>query len=201
MAPTEILAEQHALTLERILAPLGVDGDAADQCHARQGPPRAAGGAARGGDGLRGRHPRARPEGGGLQAPGPGGRGRAASLRRRAARDAAGEGRDAGRAGDDGDAHPAHARADAVRRPRRLRAGRDAAGAPAHRHRRARREGPAARLRLPPRRDAGGPAGLRGLSTRRGVRGAGPAGRHRHGGAAADDGLSRSSAWVCSTGA
>ena len=59
---------------------------------------------------------------------------RAASLRRPAARDAAREGAAARRAGDDGDADSAHARADALRRSRRVGDPRAAAGPPAGQH-------------------------------------------------------------------
>ena len=60
-----------------------------------------------------------------------GGRGRAASLRRAAARHAAREGPAARHARDDGDADSAHAGADDLRRSRRVEHSRAAAGAPA----------------------------------------------------------------------
>ena len=56
---------------------------------------------------------------------------RAASVRRAAARDAAREGAASRRAGDDGDADPAHAGADRLRRSRRVGDSRAAAGPPA----------------------------------------------------------------------
>ena len=91
MAPTEILAEQHLLTLGGLLRPLGVEvalltnavkGKARTALHRGDG-----GGRRR----LRRRHPRPRPGGRSLPAARPGRGGRAAPLRGRPARDAAGQ--------------------------------------------------------------------------------------------------------------
>ena len=110
MAPTETLAEQHFLTVERLCRELGVTvraaDDAARQARARRGRRR---------DDPR-RHARADP--GGRRAARPRGRGRrrAAPFRRRAARSAR-RGPLAARPAHDRDADPAHARADGLRRP------------------------------------------------------------------------------------
>ena len=98
------------------------------------------------GRGHRRRHPRGDPAGGRLRRPRPRRRRRAAPLRGAPARRAAlAPGRPrAARAGDDGDADPAHGRADRLRRPRDLGARRAAGGPPADRH----------------HRGAGGPAAL-----------------------------------------
>ena len=68
-----------------------------------------------------------------LPRPGPGGGGRTAPLRRASAHAAAEQGQAGGRAGDDGDADPAHAFDDALRRPRRVAAKGEAAWPQANR--------------------------------------------------------------------
>ena len=80
----------------------------------------------------RGGHARAHPAGRALPAAGAGRGGRAAPLRRAAARGAAPQGRRRGRAGDDGHAHPAHAGPHRLRRPRRVGARRAPARPHAH---------------------------------------------------------------------
>ena len=148
MAPTEILAEQHLMTLTQLLEPLGVRGGAPHQRGQGQG---ARAGAARrprtASIELRGRHPRARAGRRALPASRSRGGGRAAPLRREAARDPPGQGREPGRARDDRDADPAHARAHPLRRPRRLGHRRAAAGPQAGRHQGAHRVGAPADLR------------------------------------------------------
>ena len=164
MAPTEILAEQHFLTFRRLLA----------RCRYRvelltaarwQGRRQRAGRCARlasrrGAD--RGGHPRPHPGGRALPAAGPGRGGRAAPLRRAPARGPAAQGLRRGRAGDDGDADPAHAGPHRLRRPRRLGAwtsGRPGGTPIAHPPRSRRRErrggrGAGARARSPAGRQA-----------------------------------------------
>ena len=102
-------------------------------------------------------------------------------VRQRAALDAkAPERARAARAPHDRHADPAHALADRVRRPRRHRAARAAARAPAGGDLRGRRRPRAgARVRAHPRGDRAGAAVLRGLPARRGVRGAPGEGGHR----------------------
>ena len=149
MAPTEILATQHFLAARKLLERSSPQAAhrAADRLarrrpqapHPRPHQPR------RGATGHR--HPRADRRKGRVRPPGPGGGGRAAPLRRAAALQADEEAQPARarRAGDDRNAHSAHAGALALWRPGRERAGRTAAGAHAHRHpprsRRARRRG------------------------------------------------------------
>ena len=121
----------------------------------------------------RDRHPRPHPGGGRLPPPRRGRRRRAAPLRRRAAGGAARQGRPGGarRAGDDGDADPAHRGDDGVRRPRRERARRAAAGPDADRH--PQRGRPARPRRGVGRRAHGGGGrapGLRRVPADRGVR-------------------------------
>ena len=116
MAPTEILAEQHARTLSRFFAHDPVRGGAAHRPPRRRRAARALANIANGTIGARRRHPRAGPGDRAVRRARPGRRRRAASLRRRAARRPAQEGRDARRAGDDRDADPAHAGADHLRR-------------------------------------------------------------------------------------
>src|SRR5579875_1083563 len=158
MAPTEILAEQHYLTLRRL----------------REPPP----GGAPGGAGAGKRRPRrrgrgdARPHRGGrcLPPPGPRGGGRAAPLRRGPAGGAAPQGGAPRRPGDDGHADPAHPGPHSLRRPRRLGPGRAPPRAVAD------PDGPPGRAPPPQgvrvRAGAGGPgeAGLHRLPPHRGVR-------------------------------
>ena len=134
LAPTEILATQHSFTFKQILGKLGYVTALLTGSFTGAGKS-AAQETAGGGPGARGdRHARADPERRGVQESGPGDHRRAASFRRAAAAGAGAEGRDAGRAGDDRDADPAHAGDDDVRRPGRQRDRRDAAGAQADRH-------------------------------------------------------------------
>ena len=189
LAPTEVLAQQHYRSITDLLGPLGQagragrrragdPGGAADRLAGRGGPPR---GAARrrvrrGRD--RDRHPRPAQRACAVRRPGPGGDRRAAPVRGRAARRAAGEGRGSApaRAGDDRDADPAHGRHDRLRRPGDLHADRAAGRPVADRHpRRARpRRSPASWTRAWERvreEVAPGPPGLRRLpADRRGGR-------------------------------
>ena len=119
MAPTEVLAEQHFLTIEGICTELGVRValltsalGAKEHANVRQL-------IASGDVADRGRHARADPEGGRLPRPRRRRRRRAAPLRRRAALGAR-RGAQPARPPHDRDADPAHARADRLRRPRRL---------------------------------------------------------------------------------
>ncbi len=118
---------------------------------------------------ARGRHPRADRGGRGLRASRSGHRGRAAPVRRHAARAAAREGTPPGHPGDDRHADSAHAAAHALRRARRV-------GDPGHAARPGageddRETGGAARRGVRVRRGAGGAraAGVRGLPARRRV--------------------------------
>ena len=132
MAPTEILARQHAATLARLLAPVGLApalltgrerGAPRRRLLTRPGERRSQ---------ARDRHPRAVPGRRRLCRSGARGGRRAASLRRAAAARARRQGR--GRpAGDDRDADPAHAGALALRRHGGLGAARQAARPPADR--------------------------------------------------------------------
>ena len=119
MAPTEVLAEQHFLTIEGICTELGVRValltsalGAKEHANVRQL-------IASGDVADRGRHARADPEGGRLPRPRRRRRRRAAPLRRRAALGAR-RGAQPARPPHDGDADPAHARAHGLRRSRRL---------------------------------------------------------------------------------
>ena len=135
MAPTEVLAEQHAAAVRQMLdgllvpagnlfgeRPLSVEllTNRVAGAERRRRARRLGGRIGR----PRDRHARADP--GGRRVPEPRRRGgrRAAPLRRRTAGGAARQGRGCGarRAGDDGDADPAHGGDDGVRRPRRQRA-------------------------------------------------------------------------------
>ncbi len=120
MAPTETLAEQHFLTIERTCAELGVRvALLTSSLTARER--RAVAPARRlGRRRHRRRHARAHPARRRVRRPRRRRRRRAAPLRRRAARRARG-GAEPARPAHDGDADPAHARAHGLRRPRRLR--------------------------------------------------------------------------------
>ncbi len=169
MAPTEILAEQHFLTLRRLLkrCPYRVElltsavkGRERAQTLAR---------IASGGGADRDRHPRAHPGGRLLQAPGPRGRRRATPVRRPAAGGPAEEGLRRGRAGHDRHADPAYLGAHRVRRSRRVDRGREAAGPHADPHRAAGGLRAARRARPGEAGGRAGAAGLRRLPARRGV--------------------------------
>ena len=205
--PTEVLAEQHELTMRALLGELIVPrrghaarraAGAASRCSPTARP---AAERRRIADGLLagdGRHPRRHPRADlrrrRVRPPRRRGDRRAAPLRRRAARPAAGEGRLARRAGDDGDADPAHRRDAHLRRPRQDRAAR-AARRGVRRSTtdggRRRPAGAGGGVRAGARRGRGGPAGLRGVPARRGVRQARGAGRHRGARAAARRGARR----------
>ena len=119
MAPTEILAEQHAMTIARLFAATRFRVAALTE-HFRRGasPHRRRPGARRYSSGHR--HARAAAGRRRVQQARTGDHRRAASLRRRAAIDAASEGQSR-RARDGGHADPAHAGAHDLRRSRRLR--------------------------------------------------------------------------------
>ena len=170
MAPTELLAEQHARTMTALLAPLGIAPILAHRQPAgarAQGDRRAAGERrAR----ARRRHARARAGGDVVRAAGLRRDRRAAPLRRGAAQGARRQGRIARRAAHVGHADPALARAHAVRRSRSEHARRAAAGAPADHDRAAPRSRRATRvLQFIDRQLEAGAAGLRRLSGDRGV--------------------------------
>ena len=131
MAPTQILAEQHYLTFRKWLEPLGVrlalvTGAKQERAHLEiEGEAQIVIGThALLYDNVAFSRPRA------------GGDRRAAQVRGGAAGAADPAGRDAGRAGDDGHADPAHPDADDLRRPRCVGARRAAGGAREDRHRR-----------------------------------------------------------------
>ena len=129
MAPTEILAEQHFFNIRRLLETRG-----SGVALLTGGRPRKS--AARCSRELAGgslqwcRHARARSGRRGVSRAGAGRDRRTASLRRPAARDAADEGARIRRARHDGHADSADARADHLRRPRRVGDARDAARPP-----------------------------------------------------------------------
>ena len=165
MAPTEILAEQHYITIRKLLeasrfritlltgsTPARQRREAQAELAARLAPPGC-------------RHARARAGSDRVPRAGPGGHRRAAPLRRHAAGHAARQGPASGRAGHDRDADPAHAGADDLRRSRRVDHARDAAGPPAdHDDRQA---GIAARRDLRLRARAGRRAAARRTSSTR----------------------------------
>ena len=198
MAPTEVLAEQHDVSLRHLLGDLTVPdertltGDRplrvellSNRTTAGERTRILAGLAEGTVDLLVGTHALLE-ERVGVQGPGRDRDRRAAPLRRRAAGRPAGQGRRPRRAGDDGHAHPPHRGHDGLRRPRRHHPRRAAAGPDPDDHPLG--PGPAGGGRGPP---AGGlrggrrPPGLRGVPAGRGVgedpgpvghRGAGPAG-------------------------
>ncbi len=185
MAPTELLAEQHAQNFARWLAPLGVELVLLSgrlKGKARQAALDAiAAGTVRL---VIGTHALFQ-EGVRFEQAGAGHRRRAASLRRAPAAGAAREGplRQPlpAPADHDGDAHPAHAGDDRLRGPRRVRDRRAAARPHARDHGRAARV--AARRGHRTRRcgRACRPAGLLGVPADRGIRRARGAGRGGHG--------------------
>ena len=189
MAPTEILAEQHARTLSRFFATTryavalltGRTGGA----ERRERLANIANGTIH----ARRRHARAGAGDGAVRAPRPGDRRRAASLRRRPARRSPQEGRDAGRAGDDRDADPAHAGADHLRRARRDGDARSPARPIADRHDGAARVAPRRRVDVRARRAERRTPGLRDLSAGRGEREDRRARRDRDGRSPVADGV------------
>ena len=171
MAPTEILAEQHFINIRRLLEALALPAGAADRRARRRS----------GAASCRRSSPAARctwwsartrcvEEAGRLSRARPRDHRRAASLRRAAARHAAREGPAPGRARHDRHADSAHARADDVRRSRRVGHARDAAGPAADQDDRASRNRGATRSTSSSAQQIDdGPAGLRHLSAGRGV--------------------------------
>ncbi len=165
MAPTEILAEQHFLNISRLLQNSRfrvalLTGSAGAAKRREQLAEIEAGTLAPG----RG-HARTRPGRRALQAARAGDHRRTAPVRRAAAGDAPIERPAARRAGDDGDADPTHAGADAVRRPGRVADSRAAAG-PAAGHARLRNRNRAATRSTRSSRTSSRPAGRRTSSTR-----------------------------------
>ena len=143
LAPTEVLAAQHARSLRDVLGPLGRGGELGATAEATaitlltgSLPAKARKQAlltiASGQAGHRRRHPRAAVRGGVLRQPRADRGRRAAPVRRRAATCAAHQAsrrQSAARAGDDGDPDPAHRGDDGVRRPGHLDAVRAAQAA------------------------------------------------------------------------
>ena len=173
LAPTEILATQHWLLFQADSFQAGLRDAAAHRIvhQPREGAAQEAG---RRRPGARGdRHARAARKGRRVPEAGPRDRRRAASLRRDAAARTGAEGRASGRAGDDRDAHSAHAGHDALRRPGRLRDRRAAARPQADRHQTRHRRPRRAGLQLPETADRRGAPGVRGLSGDRGIGNAG----------------------------
>ena len=138
LAPTEVLAAQHARSLRSLLGPLAQAGELGGAEQATRvtllsgslsglgEAEGAAGGAVRRGRDRR-RHARADPGPGRVRRAGAGGGRRAAPVRRRAARRPARARRArSAPAGDDGHPDPAHGGDDGVRRPRGVRAARAA---------------------------------------------------------------------------
>ena len=161
LAPTDLLARQHAQTLAALLEPLGHDvmlltGIAAGGAQRREALELSARPSAVRIDGRsRGRvvvgtHALVQ-EARRLRRPAARRRRRAAPLRRRGARGAGGEGPRAARAADDRDAHPAHAGPDHPRRPGRVRPAHAAAGPAEDRDRRPRHRRADAPARRPTR--------------------------------------------------
>ena len=170
MAPTEILARQHLATITPLAERAGLTDRHPDR--PRKGP-RARRHAGRAGgrvDRHRDRHPCAVPGTRDIPRPGAGGGRRAASFRRAPAAGDQCQGRRAGHAGDDGDADPAHAGADRLRRHGRVAADRKArrTAADPHRDAAARPAGRADRADL--RRGRGRPESLLDLPAGRGIR-------------------------------
>ena len=131
MAPTEILAEQHFINIRRLLEPSRFRHRAADRRDAGEEAARDRRRSSPGGSLhlVVGTHALVQ-DPVGFRELGLVDHRRAAPLRRAAARDAAREGAASRRAGDDGHADSAHARADDLRRSRRVGHARDAAGPP-----------------------------------------------------------------------
>ena len=146
MAPTEVLARQHALTVEKLLAASQVRRAAADRRHGGEAAGRPAGADRRRRDRLGGRHPGGHPGGRAFRPAGTGRDRRAAQVRRAPAGGAEARRARSALPGDDGHAHPADRRHDALRRPGRVHP----AGKPA---------GPAAGAHLSGRRRTSARAG------------------------------------------
>ena len=127
-APTEILAEQHYLTFERFLKGLGVQVRAADRPPESRREEKNTGRAGRRENRHSDRHSRRDQRRREVQESAAGGGGRAAPLRRAAARGPAREGRPGRHADHDRHAHPAHPFPGPVRRPGPFRNKGNAAG-------------------------------------------------------------------------
>ena len=198
MAPTETLAEQHALTLDRLLGARGDPVRAADRGDAGADPQARPEPARQRRAGTDPGHPRADRADGAVRAARPLRRRRAAPLRGRAAPRArlqGGGGDGAARPPHDRDADPAHALADRLRRPRHDRPARAAGRSQAGRDLAGRGGAPGRGLRVHPRPPARGPPGLRRLPAGRRVRedaGQGGGGRGRAPAAPASCATSRS---------
>ncbi|MBK7551296.1 MAG: DEAD/DEAH box helicase [Syntrophaceae bacterium] len=181
MAPTEILAEQHHRNIERWAEALGLRtalllGGMRSPEKRGDGPPDRD---RRGPDG-RG-HPRAHPGRGGFSQVGTRRRRRATPLRRRAARNAAREGNQPGRPGDDGHPHPEDARYDRLRGSGHLGHRRKAPRQEAGQDEGLLRAGAPPRLRDHPQGNRQVEPGLHRLSPRHGIRGPRSQGCHAHG--------------------
>ena len=204
MAPTELLAEQHARNFAAWLEPLGIRVALLTGRHTGRRARRADPGAGRGrGAGGR-RHTRVVP--GGCRVPRARARDRrrTAPLRRASAIAAAREGRGwrplPASARHDRDADSAHAGDDGLRRPRRLGDRRAAPGPHADSHGGASRDTPRRSHRAHSRRLQRGPAGLLGLPADRGVGAIAPPGRDGdRGGACAGAARGCASVW-CTVG-
>ena len=169
MAPTEVLAEQHFLTIEGICTELGVRVALLTSALARQGARERPPADRLGRRADRRRHARADPEGGRLPRSRGRGRRRAAPLRRRAALGAR-RGAQPARPPHDRDADPAHARAHGLRRPRRVRDHGSAREPQADRHRLGHRRPQLRGVRAADAAPRGRPPGVRRLPADRGVR-------------------------------
>ena len=201
MAPTEILAEQHYRKLLQWLDGLPVEiAWLSGSVPAKRR--KAALAAMESGDAhVRDRHARAVRGRSAAAAAGARHRRRAASLRRRAAPEAArqGDGRGAP-ADDERHADPAHAGDDVLRRPRRVGAGRDAAGPHAGGHAPRQPEAPRRGGRAGAPRLRRGPPGVLGVPADRGVGKARAADRGRAACRAHGDAVRRSASGCCTAG-
>ena len=170
MAPTEILAEQHFVNISRLLAAVAVSRRAADRrTTGRRAPRRSSPKSSRARSTSSSARTRWCRSDVAVPAARAGGHRRAAPVRRAAAGDAAREGAASRRAGDDGDADPAHAGADGLRRSRRVGHPRAAAGPPADQDAGEARVAARRDLRVRARAARRRPPGVRDLSAGRGV--------------------------------